>query len=226
MTAGVLVIITSMLREGSKKRRCQLCAPLSRRFSRKPVYCISLATLTWKGMFNQGSATAFFDQRRWENVHWQGDHLLATAGIPGARVRHSLSKPAYSWLISKALAPFLHKFRASQHVAWWGKAEDWHRWTSERFTNLLWDTQQSKKQWKLALDAGKRHQRQECKSTIWNIVPGVTSSPWTTRCGHDLVSGLQFPPQQRNFHSNGRFLVCTKYRPGVMHPLCLILTWP
>lgn len=60
-----------------------------------------------------------------------------------------------------------------------------YRWASERFINLLWDTQQSKKVGKLALDARRWHQRQECKSTIWNIVTGVASSPRTTGCGHD-----------------------------------------
>lgn len=83
-----------------------------------------------------------------------------------------------------------------------------YRWASERFINLLWDTQQSKKVGKLALDARRWHQRQSVKAQF-EILPLVSPVHQGQQDVDMIKSQAPVYPQQRNSHSNSYLILCT-----------------
>lgn len=172
-----------------KRRRCQLCVLPSRRFSGKVSIAYHRPLPLTRAYFSLRSATEF--------IYWEGRKKSTLTTLTGQlSVGHSrVPEPSLCEAFSvqacilpadpKALIPFLHSFRASQHPEFVDKEMNWFIWwASERFINLLWDTQQSKRwgNWPWILEVTSKA---ECKGTIWNIATGVTSSPRTTGCGHD-----------------------------------------
>ena len=83
-----------------------------------------------------------------------------------------------------------------------------YRWASERFINLLWDTQQSKKvgNWLWMLDVDIKGKSVKAQFEILSLVSPVHQGQPDV----DMIKS-QAPvyPQQRNSHSNSHLILCT-----------------
>lgn len=218
MAAGFRSSLLPRPRQGvnGKRRRCQLCAFPSRRFSGKSVHCISLATPTYKGIFQSKICNWIHFLRRKEEKHT--NTLTGQLSVGHRRSFRASLCEVFSVQVCmlpadpkgiNTLSSYMQSLPASR-VCRQGNELVYlnYRWASERFINLLWDTQQSKKVgnqfWMLEVDIkGKSVKAQfEILSLVSPVHQGLQDV--------DMIKS-QAPvyPQQRNSHSNSHLILCT-----------------